>query len=394
MTNEELKKLACQLSALCVFRGILRQEPMQELLDFLGGEGILQQRMQSYGAFAAALAKDNCCLSDFLLRALYEDENPYMVGRARGKALPPVLEQNAEAELKLLSELTRLSPQELFEAAGHEGYAPAFENHETDLSEALSERLSKIGSFGYGIFSTGKMFRVAEGRILPVEAADSISLDSFVGYEAERQKVFDNTRALIEGRPAANVLLYGDAGTGKSSTVKACANYFYEEGVRLIELRKDQLFSLSQIMGKISGNPLKFIIFIDDLSFNKNDDSFSMLKAALEGSASAKADNAVIYATSNRRHIVKESFSDRDASDEVHLGDTMQELLSLSDRFGLKVYFAKPDKRLYLDIVHELADRKGVSLSREELDRRAEAFALGRGSRSPRAAGQFVDSLL
>ena len=198
----------------------------------------------------------------------------------------------------------------------------------------------------------------------------------------------------MEGKPAANVLLYGDAGTGKSSTVKACANYFYRQGVRLIELRKDQLLSLSAVMGKIADNPLKFIIFIDDLSFNKNDDSFSMLKAALEGSASARAKNAVIYATSNRRHIVKESFSDRESGDEVHLSDTMQELLSLSDRFGLKVYFGKPDKNLYLEIVEELAKREGISMEREELFRRAEAFALGCGSRSPRAAGQFIDSLM
>ena len=178
-----------------------------------------------------------------------------------------------------------------------------------------------------------------------------------------------------------------------SSTVKACANFFYSEGVRLIELRKDQLMSLSPVMGRIADNPLKFIIFIDDLSFNRDDDNFSMLKAALEGSASAKAKNAVIYATSNRRHIIKESFSDRDSSDDVHRTDTVQELMSLSDRFGLKVYFRRPDKALYLHIVKTLADKAGIEMDEGELTRRAEAFALDRGSRSPRAAEQFVGTL-
>ena len=202
-----------------------------------------------------------------------------------------------------------------------------------------------------------------------------------------------NTRAFIDGRPAANVLLCGDAGAGKSSTVKAVANAFFDEGVRLIELRKDQLRYLPEVMGKISGNPLKFIIFIDDLSFNQNDDNFNMLKAALEGSASAMADNAVIYATSNRRHIIKESFSDREG-DDVHRNDTLQELLSLSERFGLTVLFSKPNKALYLEIVKELAKRFEIKINEKELEIQAEAFALRKGNRSVRCAEQFIKSLL
>lgn len=397
MKKEERTELICGLSGLCVFRKLREQEPVRRLLELLSSEGGPGERMDCFGAFVWSLARDGYCFSDFLRRAVFEDENPYMTGMARGKGLPEALKENAAAELRLFSRLTELRPAELWERdeePGFSGHIPCFENHPVDFQEAYEKRLSEICRYGYGIFSSAGMFRVEGEEILPVEAADSIDLDSFVGYETERQKVFDNTRALVEGKPAANVLLYGDAGTGKSSTVKACANYFYRQGVRLIELRKDQLLSLSAVMGKIADNPLKFIIFIDDLSFNKNDDSFSMLKAALEGSASARAKNAVIYATSNRRHIVKESFSDRESGDEVHLSDTMQELLSLSDRFGLKVYFGKPDKNLYLEIVEELAKREGIAMEREELFRRAEAFALGCGSRSPRAAGQFIDSLM
>lgn len=150
---------------------------------------------------------------------------------------------------------------------------------------------------------------------------------------------------------------------------------------------------LSEVMGRIKSNPLKFIIFIDDLSFNRDDDNFSMLKAALEGSASAKAKNAVIYATSNRRHIIKESFSDRDNADDIHRTDTIQELMSLSDRFGLKVYFQRPDKQQYLHIVKVLCERAGIESDDEELSKQAERFALERGSRSPRAAEQFVEKL-
>ena len=218
-------------------------------------------------------------------------------------------------------------------------------------------------------------------------------MDKFVGYESERGQVVANTEAFIEGRPAANTLLCGDAGTGKSSTVKAIANSFFDKGIRLIELRKDQLRYLPYVMGKISDNPLKFIIFIDDLAFNKSDDNFSMLKAALEGSASAKADNAVIYATSNRRHIIKETFEDREGGD-VHRNDTMQEILSLSERFGLVVLFSKPNKTLYLEIIHELAKRNGIKMDSAELDIKAEAFALRRGNRSARCAEQFIESLM
>ena len=397
MTKEEAKTLACRISALSVFRGILDTDVMEALSELLSCDGDVRTRMSLYGRFVYALGEYGYSFSDFLRRSVYEDENKYVISVAEGKKLSQALAENTEADLRLLSKLTRIMPEDFREYLGYDGYIPQYENREADFVREYAERMADIGRCGYGIFAGAGMFRV-ESRphggcdIVPVDAADSVTKDDFVGYDAERAQVFDNTRTLIDGGPAANVLLFGDAGTGKSSTVKACANYFYHEGVRLIELRRDQILSLSCVMGRIAKNPLKFIIFIDDLSFNKNDDSFSMLKAALEGSASAVAKNAVIYATSNRRHIVKESFSDR-ADDDVHHGDTVQELMSLSDRFGLIVYFQRPDKRLYLEIVHALAERAGVKLPQGELDIKAEAFALAKGSRSPRAAEQFIDSL-
>ena len=394
MTEQERKLLACELSSLSVFRGILKTQPMALLLAFLSSEGSTRERVGLFGEFVYSLSEDNYSFSDFLCRAVYTDENRYIIGAAQKAQWPAVLAENAMAELALFSRLTRLDARALCESIGYTGYIPQFANKPVDFETSYAERLAHIDRYGYGVFASGKMFRVVDEQILPVDAADDISVDDFIGYEQERQTVLDNTLALIQGKPAANVLLFGDAGTGKSSTVKACTNYYYDQGVRLIELRKDQLFILPHIMGRIADNPLKFIIFIDDLSFNKNDDSFSMLKAALEGSASAKAKNAVIYATSNRRHIVKETFSDRTATDDVHRNDTVQELMSLSDRFGLTVYFEKPNKFTYLEIVHKLAEKSGVTMEQDMLDKKAEVFALAKGSRSPRAAEQFINSLI
>ncbi len=392
MTKQERKQLCIELTSLSVFRGILRTETIDALIEVLKAKCI-EDKALAYGRFVYSLAEDNYSFSAFLRRAVYSDENKYIISAAQKAPISDALKYNTEKELSIFTRLSEITVSDLWEDEEYDGYKPAFQSEKIDFISGYKERVLNIDRYGYGIFATSKMFKVENGEIIPVKSADRVSVDDFVGYENERKQVFDNTKALVEGRPAANVLLFGDAGTGKSSTVKASANYYYEDGVRLIEIRKDQLFSLSYIMGRIADNPLKFIIFIDDLSFNKNDDCFSMLKAALEGSASAKASNAVIYATSNRRHIVKENFSDRAVADDVHHNDTVQELMSLSDRFGLTVYFERPNKSLYLDIVHILADKNGIKTDKKELDIKAEAFALQKGSRSPRAAEQFINSL-
>lgn len=394
MSVTDFVKIKNELSAFSVFRNILELKPMKSFMNFICSEGSITEKLSLYGAFVNSLSPYSGSFSSFLKKAVCEDENAFIVLSASGEQIPASILRNAETELSVLSSLTEITSNDISSCLSYDGYLPAFENEKTDFVSLYTERIENVSCFGYGIFASYPMFRVLDGEIVPVESCDSISIDGFVGYEKERQTVIDNTLSLIEGGPAANVLLYGDAGTGKSSTVKAVANLFFDRGVRLIEIRKDQLLSLSDVMAKISKNPLKFIIFIDDLSFNKNDDQFSMLKAALEGSASAKSANAVIYATSNRRHIVKESFSDRGAGDDIHRNDTVQELLSLSERFGLTVYFSKPNKILYLDIVHQLAQRYGITLERSELDIKAEAFALNKGSRSPRAAEQFIKNLI
>ena len=351
------------------------------------------QKLKAYGAFVNDIYENGGNLAVYARKILFENENVYVKGIAKKQEISNGILETLMQELDSLTLFSSLEPDDFKADMNEQSFIPMYETQNVDFKSEYLDRAKNIEKYGYGIFASHCMFSVDDnGEIHVIESADKISLDKFVGYENERQKVIDNTIAFIEGRPCANILLYGDAGTGKSSSVKAVANHFFDSGIRLIEIRKNQLLLLPRVMAEISKNPLKFIIFIDDLSFNKNDDNFSMLKATLEGSASVKAKNAVIYATSNRRHIVKETFNDREGSD-VHRNDTIQETLSLSERFGLTILFAKPEKKLYLEIVHELAIRNGIEIT-PELDTKAEAFALNRGYRSARCAEQFIDSLL
>ena len=352
-----------------------------------------EERVKAYAGFVGEIYGSRLSLSELVKKYVFEDENVYIKSAAHDLTVSESVKYSLESELSAFSEFASLTAADFASVIEGVELAP-FDSERTDIIPEYRERVKNVGRHGYGIFSSHPMFRLTDsGVIEPILSADKTTVDKFVGYKEEREAVLKNTEAFVEGRPAANTLLCGDAGTGKSSTVKAIANLFFDRGIRLIELRKDQLRLLPEVMGKVSENPLKFIIFIDDLAFNKSDDNFSMLKAALEGSASAKADNAVIYATSNRRHIIKESFADREGSDDVHRNDTMQETLSLSERFGLVVLFSKPNK-LYLEIVHTLAKRFEIEMPVERLDVLAEAFALKKGNRSARCAEQFIESLL
>ena len=385
--------LYTSLSLFSVFRNIIFKKPISDFMEYCE-ENDKRLKLKKYGSFVSEIYKNGGNLAGSVRKLLFEDENVYVTTIANKGEMNPNIKMSVDTELNVLSDLCALSSQAFKVDMGISTTLPEYDTEKADIKKEYEKRLSEIHKYGYGIFASNCMFSVGDdGEIIPILSADPISLDSFVGYKAERQKVLDNTISFLEGKPGANILLYGDAGTGKSSTVKAVANHLFESGLRLVEIRKNQLLLLPKLMGEISKNPLKFIVFIDDLSFNQNDDSFSMLKATLEGSASAKAKNAVIYATSNRRHIVKESFGDREGSD-IHRNDTVQETLSLSERFGLTVLFAKPEKKLYLEIVNELAQRNNVTMEQKELETKAEAFALNRGYRSARCAEQFIDSLI
>ncbi len=392
--SEKIKKIYQNLCLNAVFCGV-NDNPLLSAFEWYCLSEEDTEKGKAYAAFVAEIYQNGGDLTALVQKLISEDENVYVKGVAVGKTLSPHIVQAAQKELVAFSSLASLTVKDFADDMRvNVEEIPAFSSVNANMGAFYDSRLQNLKKYGYGIFSSKGMFRLNdEHEIIPILSADKISMSQFIGYEEERGKVVANTRAFVEGRPAANVLLCGDAGAGKSSTVKAVANAFFDEGVRLIELRKDQLRYLPLVLERIEGNPLKFIIFIDDLSFNKNNDDFSMLKAALEGSASATADNAIIYATSNRRHIIKESFGDREG-DDIHRNDTMQETLSLSERFGLTVLFSKPDKKLYLTIVKELAKRFNIQMDEKELEIEAEAFALRKGNRSARCAEQFIHSLV
>lgn len=396
MTNRELNQLYIQLQSLAIFRALLEDPVIKALADYLKKAQTedIASSVCAYSEFVAQLYRtEKRTLAGYIQSIVGNDENPYIHMIGKGANPWPEMEENVWRELNILQQICDLTPEALTASLGADFLFPKYAVKNLDLSASYRERCENIHRFGYGIYAKYHMFYLnPNGKIVPVQHPDETRLNQLIDYKREQQIIIDNTVALLEGKPAANILLTGDAGTGKSSTVKAVVNELYERGLRILEVRKEQLHQIPEILDELNANPLKFILFIDDLSFQKDDDNFSALKAILEGSVSAKSKNVVIYATSNRRHMVKETFSDREG-DDIHRNDTMQEIISLSERFGIQISFQKPNKQTYLDIVHHLAAQRGITMDEKELDILAERFIIGRGARSARAAKQFVDSL-
>lgn len=255
--------------------------------------------------------------------------------------------------------------------------------------------------YGVGMFGLNKAFRIrdrADGGLefLPINNMDKVMLDDLVGYELQKKKLVDNTRAFVEGRKANNVLLFGDSGTGKSTSVKAIVNAFYPQGLRMIEIYKHQFKDLSDVIAQIKNRNYKFVIYMDDLSFEEFEIEYKFLKAVIEGGVETKPDNILIYATSNRRHLIKETWNDRsdvEVDNGMHRSDTMEEKLSLVNRFGVTINYSKPTQKEYFNIVIELAHRQGIAMSDEELKAEANKWELSHGGISGRTAQQFVNYL-
>ena len=396
MMNEKLNELYLKLNSLCIFRALLSDSVISRLMKYLKSveNADTAEKISLYSDFVSALYENNkVSLARHIHTVVGNNENAYVKIIGSGKAGSPTMKKCVDAEIEILQSVADLTPAEIQSAIEWNGFLPVFKAEKVDLANDYAKRTRNIGKYGYGIYAKNHMFRIDNGKIVPVLHPDEVTLTNLIGYEREKKIILDNTKALLEGRTAANILLTGDAGTGKSSTVKAVVNELHKEGLRIIEVRKEQLREIPVILDELSDNPLKFILFIDDLSFQKDDDNFSALKAILEGSVSAKSKNVVIYATSNRRHIVKEKFSDREG-DDVHFNDTVQEIISLSDRFGIHITFSKPNKETYLDIVRSLANKKCIKCDTAELEIKAEQFALEKGSRSARAAKQFVENMI
>ena len=276
-----------------------------------------------------------------------------------------------------------------------------------ELSETLSEASDAeefmqtvcgfYGDVGVGNLGMFKAFRLAEdesSKIVPVVSVEHIYLDDLIGYESQKKKLIENTEAFIEGKSANNVLLFGDSGTGKSSSIKAILNEYYDRGLRMIEVYKHQFKQLSSVINQVKDRNYKFIIYMDDLSFEEFEIEYKFLKAVIEGGLEKKPDNVLIYATSNRRHLVREKYSDKEErDDDLHSRDTVQEKLSLSARFGVSIYYGSPDKREFTEIVKGLAKRNNIDIDETTLLAEANKWELSHGGMSGRTAQQFINYL-
>ena len=256
--------------------------------------------------------------------------------------------------------------------------------------------------YGVGMFGLNKAFRIycpensTRVEFQAINNMDRVVLDDLIGYEIQKKKLLDNTKAFVEGRKANNVLLFGDSGTGKSTSIKAIVNEFYDRGLRMIEIYKHQFASLSNVIAQIKNRNYRFIIYMDDLSFEEFEIEYKFLKAVIEGGVETKPENILIYATSNRRHLIKENWSDRSditVQNGMHQSDTMEEKLSLVHRFGVTINYSKPSQKEYFHIATQLARRLGVTLSDEEIRVEANKWELSHGGISGRTAQQFANYL-
>ncbi len=362
---------------------------------------------------------------NYLIFLLANDENAYstaceIVGEIEGSVNEVALHdfeifrELYAYDFTEMQEVLGVSPMDLLvDYKGAEGHGKVFNKR---IRDRICELAAKLGQtrdasefkgvvtqfykeFGVGKLGLHKAFRVdhtdAGAQIVPITKISHVHLDDLVGYEIPKQKLIDNTEAFVSGRRANNCLLFGDAGTGKSSSIKAILNQYYDRGLRMIEVYKHQFQDLNDVIAQIKNRNYKFIIYMDDLSFEEFEIEYKYLKAVIEGGLERKPDNILIYATSNRRHLVRETFKDKaDRDEELHTNDTVQEKLSLVARFGVTIYFGSPSKKEFQVIVKELAERNGITMPEDELLLEANKWELSHGGLSGRTAQQFVDYLL
>jgi predicted AAA+ superfamily ATPase len=415
-----------QAALLLVYQSVLEVEAgsaFWELLQALDGA---QQHgkdshldgMKAYGRWFRALVEHRQSWQDYLLERILRDDNPFtrLAQQMAFDQLPANLKNAACHDLRILQQLceggnTRIG-EWLESITGHsvpsltgteESQNPPILQlrsalqAEGDWAEGLPFLVALYQKHGVGVFAEYRAFRWQAGNLKGIAHPDPVQVVDLVGYEAQKEVLLKNTESLLQGYSALHVLLYGSRGSGKSSLVKGLLHQYGDRGLRLVEVAKSELADLLVIVEQLRQQPQKFIIFVDDLSFEEDEDNYKALKVVLEGNLTARPQNVVVYATSNRRHLIREFFGDRprpSEGDEVHAWDTVQEKLSFSDRFGLTLTFEPADQKTYLQIVHHLAAQANLSLSSDELEFRALQWATRRNGRSGRTARQFIDFLV
>jgi uncharacterized protein len=431
------RELARAADSLVVLRGVLDDPAGQAWRDLIGA---LAREAPEADRAAAAYARLFTLLAaeaelgagalvgdvwqTHLIGRLLDEDNPFSrkAERSAWNTLGPALVAQVQADLAALEVCHRNGGALLFEAAARAAGRPPVRGDGFRPLDGIAPRPARLGAMrrihgargwsglardlaayfaaeGVGLFGRYRVFRWVPdggGRLEGVAAPDPVRLADLVDYELEREPVVENTRQFVAGGPANNVLLYGDRGTGKSSTIKALANEYADRGLRLIEVAKDDLADYPRILGPLRGRRERFILFIDDLSFDEHETQYKALKAVLEGGVEAHPENVLLYATSNRRRLVVERFADRQGASldaDVNPQESAEEKLSLADRFGIHAPFLVPDQERYMRVVDGLVKRYALDVPRDELHRRALVWAQWHNGRSCRAARQFVDAL-
>lgn len=372
------------LNSLVIFKSVKYSPALNALLRLCEDN----EDIRAYSDFISALIKYNLNLTEYIKSLVFTDENIYTELMSKNQDCDFLYSQ-VENELDKLFEISKMDKND-FSIKIRENFS-LFPTFSESFTKEYFERIKNIHKIGFGIFANNYVFEIdEEGNLCPSNSFNIRKLDNMYNYDRERKKVIDNTKALVNGKPCCNVLLYGDAGTGKSSSIKAIANEFFKDGLRLIEINKTQVANIPKVVSKLSNNPLKFIIFIDDVTFSTEDPNFCALKTILDGDSKGLSENMAVYITSNHRHLIKETASEREG-DIINANDNIQGILGLCARFGLTVTYMKPDKFQFAEIVTNLAKEKGIEFDEKQLMIRAEAFAIRNGGRTPRCAKQFID---
>jgi hypothetical protein len=419
----QVRRLLHHAAALVLYQRVLQTEAGQALIELLTAILVAADRPQSpnldclraYGHWFHTMASHNQSWQDYLLTRILHDDNPFTRYAQQHplQTIPAALVEAAQQDLRHLTQLYQLDAIALRDWVAavttaletpvawrqDERAVPTVRSRlqaATSWEEIVAVLAAHYRQHGVGLLAEYKAFQWQDNTLVGIANPDPIALAELTGYDDQKQALLKNTEALLRGYPALHVLLYGSRGSGKSSLVKALLGEFGDRGLRLVEVPKSVLQALPVIVDRLRHQPQKFIVFVDDLSFEEDNDSFKALKVVLEGSLTARAENIVVYATSNRRHLVREFFDDRPRprdADEIQPWDTVQEKLSFSDRFGLTLTFEPANQDTYLQIVHHLAQHANLPLTAEEIECRALQWATRHNGRSGRTARQFITNL-
>lgn len=414
--------LLLELAGLSIYSGILEDpavRKMTELLKLVRNGAEPEEAIKKYSEINASVLRSNCAgFGQYVENLVLQDENVFTLSCEKGQVdINDPLAKQAAAELEVLEKLAYISCIEIKnrmkERFGDDTSVSRLIDSLPDWNavsentrnirwaDDIGNRISWHRKNGAGIFCR-HVFFIYDGitqNFVPVKNPDPITLDKLYLVDKQKETAVKNTRIFLSGKPANNILFYGDRGTGKSSMVKAIANEFGHQGLRLVEVPKRYLDHIPRITSFLSGRGLKFILFIDDLAFDGSESEYTALKAVLEGGIEHRPENILLYATTNRRHIIKENFSERSGfysdnpDDEVRARDAIQEKLSLSDRFGITIVFSSPAKKEYLHIVHKMAEDGNIKIDPSLLEQKAMQWELAYNGMSPRTARQFIDWL-